>query len=110
MTQSPFDLWLEFDRWLPQEGRDLEENFFNQMVTLQSGKRYALNVWTFKYLSRAIHDCWNNGECLGGAYLIPPDLFVERLDRNLIERVVADLIARGGLQENLEVHDPLVDP
>jgi hypothetical protein len=40
-----------------------------------------------------------------GAYLPGPDLFVERLDRALIERPVADLIARGGLRKEWEILD-----
>lgn len=110
MPQNLFDLWLEFEHWLPHEDDDPEDDFFNMQVTLTGGKRYALNVWTFKFMARAVQDCRNTGECLGGAYLMPPDLFVERLDRGLIERVVADLIAHGSLREDLEVRDPLVDP
>jgi hypothetical protein len=37
--------------------------------------------------------------------LLPPDLFVHRLDRTLLERIVADLIAQGGLREEWEVLD-----
>ncbi len=107
MNQSQFDLWLEFEHWLPQDGDDPEDDCFNMLVTLASGKRYALNVWTFAFTARAEQDCRSSGECLGGAYVLPPDLFVQRLDRALIEHIVADLIATGKLQERWEVHNPL---
>ena len=107
--QHPFHLWLEFEHWLPREGDDPEMDFFNMQITLTGGMKYALNVWTFKFLPRAVEECRETGEHLSGAYLPAPDLFVERLDRALIERVVADLIAQGGLRKEWEIHDQSED-
>jgi len=97
MSDLGFELWPEFEQWMPQEGDDPEDDFFNMQVTLPGGRKYALNVWTFKYLSRAVRECRLNGEHLGGSYLPAPDLFVERLDRKLLENAIADLIAKDGL-------------
>ncbi len=105
MSERHFDLWLEFEHWVPQEGDDPEDEFFNMTVTLPEGKKYALNVWTYKYLSRAVQECRTSGEHLGGSYLPAPDLFVERLDRKLVEDVVGDLIARDGLSPQWEVQE-----
>jgi hypothetical protein len=105
MSERQFDLWLEFEHWLPQEDDDPENDFFNMTVTLPEGKKYALNVWTFKYLSRAVQECRMSGEHRSGSYLPAPDLFVERLNRRLLEDVVADLLARGGLSPQWEVQD-----
>src|ERR1700741_4190605 len=105
MSDLGFDLWLEFEHWMPQEGDDPADDFCNVQVTLPGGRRYALNVWTFKYLSRAVRECRSTGEHLGGSYLPAPDLFVERLDRQLREDVVADLVATGGLSPQWEVQD-----
>lgn len=105
MSERQFDLWLEFEHWVPQEGDNSEDDFFNVQVTLPGGRKYALNVWTFKYLSRAVRECGSTGEHLGGSYLPAPDLFVERLDRKLLEDIVADLIAKDGLLPQWEVQD-----
>lgn len=98
MTERDFDLWLEFELWRPPNQSDPEDDFFNMHVTLRDGKKYALNVWTHKYVLRAVQECRETGEGLHGSYLLPPDVFVERLDRELLEKVVADLIARGELK------------
>jgi hypothetical protein len=105
MADLDFTLWLEFEHWTAQEGDDPEDEVFNIQVTLPSGRRYALNVWTFQYLSRAVQECCSTEEHPGGSYLPAPDLFVERLDRKLLEDVVADLIAKDGLSPQWEVPD-----
>ena len=105
MADLGFDLWLEFEHCIPQGGEDPEDDFCNMQVTLVDGRKYALNVWTFKYLGRAVQECRSTGEHLGGSYLPAPDLFVERLKRKLLEDVVADLIAKGGLSPQWEVQD-----
>ncbi len=54
-------------------------------------------------MSRAIADDRDSGDRLAGKYLLPPDLFVERLDRGLLEAVISDLIARGEIREDWRV-------
>jgi hypothetical protein len=102
MADERFELWLEFEHWPPQESHDPEDDIFNMQIALRGGKKYALNVWTYKAIWRAVKECQDSGECLDGSYLEPPDLFVQRLDRKLLEQVVADLIAQGGLKEDWE--------
>jgi hypothetical protein len=105
MAAHRFKLWLEFEVWEPKADDDPEDDFFNMQITLDDEKKYALNVWTFKYLLRAVQDCRESGECLHGSYLTPPDLFVQRLDRGLLEQVVAELIADDELKEEWRVPD-----
>lgn len=62
------------------------------MISLPSGERYALNVWTYKILPRIVTRDRERDEPLGGKNLLPPDLFVERLERELLEEVVRHLI------------------
>lgn len=76
-----FELWLEFEHWVANEQDNPYNDFFNMHVILPDGKKYALNVWTFKYLEQAQCEAKDMGEFLGGQYLLAPDLFVERLDR-----------------------------
>lgn len=94
MAIQQFALWLEFEYW-EDDGSDPENDFFNMMVTLDGGATYALNVWTFKFFEqlRASDDCVRKG------YLTAPDLFVERLDRTLMEQVIASLIDTEGLRD-----------
>ncbi len=100
MSRTEFELWLEFELWQSVPEFDPADDFFNMTVKLTDGSEFALNVWTYKFLSRAITDCKESGEGLGGKYLFPPDLFVERLDRGLMEEIVSDLIARGQMKQH----------
>jgi hypothetical protein len=54
MAEVPtFDLWLEFEHTEPPPGDDPTDDFANVQVRLPDGRKYALNVWTFKFLHRA---------------------------------------------------------
>jgi hypothetical protein len=108
MTASvpSFELWLEFEHWQPTPEDDPADDFFNMIIRLEDGRRYALNVWTFAYFTRALAETRATGEALSGRYLLPPDVFVERLDRGLLEEVVADLLRNGGLREEWRASDP----
>lgn len=88
---------MEFSLWLETEHvvEDIDD-FCNVVVTLASGARYALNVWTFAFFDVARN---GGGElaspAMAGTYVLPPDLFVVDLTRPTIESVVADLVERG---------------
>ena len=100
MANAPeFDLWLEFEHTQPQPGDDPTDDFANVQVRLSDGRRYALNVWTFGFMRRARFP-WPYQEGVGEAaeYLLPPDLFVERLDRPMLERVVGRMLAAGEMR------------
>ena len=99
MSEMGFELWLEFEEWVAEAEDDPEDDFFNMKIRLASGSAYALNVWTYKFLERARRDDFHSREGLGGKYLLPPDLFVEKLDRALLEEVVSDLIRKDGLKQ-----------
>ena len=98
-TAPAFDLWLEFEHAQPQPGYDPADDFANVQVRLPDGRRYALNVWAFGFLRRARFP-WPYEEGVGepAEYLLPPDLFVERLDRPTLERVVARMLVAGELR------------
>jgi hypothetical protein len=96
MTSEPmFELWLEFEHWVPQPDDDPTDDFFNMQVILPDGRRYGLNVRTYKFLRRARYP-WPYQEGVGAPeeYLLAPDLFVERLDRELLERVVRGMLVK----------------
>jgi hypothetical protein len=95
-------LWLEFELF---SDRDPECDTSGMEITLASGKRYRLSVWTFGYLQVFVTGCREEGEpYLGGLYMVPPDLLVERMDRATIERVVNNLILEDELEAEWEVH------
>jgi hypothetical protein len=68
-------------------------------VRLPDGRRYALNVWTFRFLHRARFP-WPYEVKAGrpAEYVVAPDLFVERLDRPTLERVVRELLSHGEMK------------
>jgi hypothetical protein len=104
MNEPPFDLWLEFEWWKPQANDDPRTDFFNMKISLPNGKSYGLNVWTYDYFTVARQQHEVASDSLGAGYLIPPDLFVERLDRALLEHVVAALIRTNQLRDAWLIH------
>jgi hypothetical protein len=91
---QPVELWLEFEHTQTPPGCDPADDFANVQVRLPNGRRYALNVWTFRFLHRARFP-WPHETTNGqpAEYVVAPDLFVERLDRPTLERVVGELLA-----------------
>jgi hypothetical protein len=105
VISTNFSLWLEFEHWIASNEFDPECDGFNMKITLDTGEMYALNVWTYKLVERIYQTMVREDENLRGAYLLPPNLFVQRLDRNLIEAVVSELIKADNLQEVWRVHN-----
>ncbi|WP_456458998.1 hypothetical protein [Reichenbachiella sp.] len=102
-----FDLWLEFEETPGLE--DLTDDFANILVTLEDGRKYGINVWTFKYFNEAKKE-------EGELYIVPPDLFVAELTRDCIEQTISKLLDEGELEEllnpsvfNLNFLDPWWD-
>ena len=106
MSEQGFDLWLEIEQCDPAGAGDPEDDFCNIQFRLGDGRAYALNVWTFKFLERVRRGDAETGEGLSGKYLIPPDLFVEKLERGTLTEIVADLIRAHELKEEWLVREP----
>ncbi|XXX82470.1 hypothetical protein WMF30_27325 [Sorangium sp. So ce134] len=102
-SDRPFELWLEFEHWISPPDEDPTDGFFNMLIGLPDGTKYAVNVWTYKALESARREAAQQGESLFGRYLEAPDLFVERMDRPSLEAVVADMIASGRLRDSWRV-------
>jgi hypothetical protein len=99
-SQVQFDLWLEFEHCEPIAGGDPTDDFCNIQIRLPDGRRYALNVWTFKFLRRARYPWpYEVTEDKPAVYVVAPDLFVDRIDRALIESIVAELLATRQLKD-----------
>jgi hypothetical protein len=97
---TDFELWLEFETDPDQTANRATENFANIVITMSDGRRYCLNVWTFDFLPLARYS-WpyeKQADEVPAKYVIPPDLFVERLDRITIQAVVSDMVAAGELR------------
>lgn len=101
MGKIPFKLWLEFEESSPWD--NTEDDFANIGVDTLDGRRYGINVWTFKFLESAIKQDEENGENLNGLYQTPPDLFVKELSRECIEKSITDLLGKGNLEEQLNM-------
>ena len=95
----PFELWLEFEHTEPTPADDPSDDFANILILMPDGRKYALNVWTFEFMSRARFP-WpyekDSGEPV--EYLLPPDLFVAKLDRPTLERIVDSLLVRNEMK------------
>jgi len=106
MKEVPkFELWLEFEHWKPNPDDDVTDDCFNMQVTLPDGRRYALNVWTFKFLQRARYLGFHEeGVDAPEEYMVAPDLFVKRLDRGLLERVVLRMLVENEIKPEWLCH------
>ena len=83
----------------------VSNDFFNMTITLANGLKYALNVWTYSYLQSAKVEARKNNEHVDGIYMPAPDVFVEKLDRKLIEVMVDDMIRNNLIKEEWLVTD-----
>lgn len=97
--KTPFKLWLEFEESSPWD--NIENDFANIGVDTLDGRKYGINVWTYKFLESAIRLDKENGENLNGLYQTPPDLFVKELSRDCVEKSIADLLEKGNLEDSL---------
>ncbi len=79
----------------------MEDDFANIAVDTLDGRSYRINVWTYKFLERAVRHDRENDQNLNGLYLIPPDLFVRELSRDCIEKTISDLLESGNLEQIL---------
>jgi hypothetical protein len=117
MAEPAFELWLEFEAGIQDEGADpavysfdAENDFFTMIITLGSGERYKLNVWTYNYLQSARRQAEQGGENLKGAYLLTPDLLVRRCDRGELEAIVREMIRTGQLYDQWRMHSEYAPP
>ncbi|KIC90265.1 hypothetical protein [Flavihumibacter solisilvae] len=95
-----FKLWLEFEEVDPGNW-DIENDFCNIAVTLDDGRYYGINVWTYQFLKTAIDLDSKSGACRSGLYQVPPDLFVKALTRENIENAIEDILSKGDLEKVL---------
>ena len=84
-----FELWLETEHI----AEDITD-FCNVEVTLTSGERYGLNVWTYAFF-RSLDPRDTGGEV--------PDLLVADLSRTTITAGIVDLLIRDGIPAHYRV-------
>lgn len=95
-----FTLWLEFEEVDPNNW-DIENEFCNIHVTMEDGRQYGINIWTYRFLETAIDEDRKSGKNLDGLYQTPPDLFVKELTRTCIEQTIQDLLKIDDLEKVL---------
>lgn len=95
-----FTLWLEFEEADPANW-DKENEFCNIHVDMEDGRHYGLNVWTYKFLEKAVEEDKKTGQNLNGLYQKPPDLFVKELTRECIQKTIEDLLRIDDLEKVL---------
>lgn len=97
-----FTLWLEFEHVEHDYPVDPYKDFFNCVIRTEDGRDCALNVWTFGVVGEFVEHDRASGKNLSGRYMLPPDLLVEKVDRDLMEEVVRELLESGDLEEKLD--------
>lgn len=97
MKSIQYTLWLEFEHTLPLD--DKFNDFANISVTLEDGRAYGINVWTYEFLKTAFDLDIKDGK--SGAFQIPPDLFVKELSRECIQNTIEELLNQGNLEDLL---------
>ena len=106
-SKGNFYLRLEFEECVPIQENDPSNDFFMMSIIFESGLKYELEVWTFKYLLTEVKDDlekdYDRKLTLAGKYLKPPDLFIEKMDRELIESIVLHMIENDELLETWKV-------
>lgn len=100
MSDLPFKLWLEFELYMSEDGYDPTTDFFNMCIIFPTGKKYALNVWTYNFFIEVFHKEKKLDSSIQGRYNHAPDLFIEYCDRKLIEAIVSDIINKKELSDN----------
>ena len=95
-----FEIWLEFET-VDYSNSDMKNEATNIKVKLANGRKYGINVWTFKFLETIIKKDKTTGDNLRGLYQSPPDLFVEELTRHCIEQTIDDILRKGELEDFL---------
>jgi len=94
-----FKLWLEYEDSDDPKQWDLENDMINIHILVEEGSKYALTVCTFKFIETARKKDEKNGANLSGKYSYAPDLLVDSLKREDIEKVVNDMIEKEGLPD-----------
>ena len=106
-----FKLWLEFEE-VDAGNWDSRNDFCNIHVDLPDGRHYGINVWTYRFLQTSIEHDKATGNQLNGRYQVPPDLLVQELTRDCLEKVIADILEKGDLEKvlNPSVYSPAEKP
>ena len=97
---NEFKLWLEFEEVDPGNW-DILNDFCNIHVDLKDGRHYGITVWTYEYFQTSILEHKKEGKNLNGIYQVPPDLFVQELTRDCIEKAISDLLKIDDLEKVL---------
>jgi len=75
------------------------------LVMFRDGRKYLLKVWTYAYLDQMAR---RNVPGDAKLYLIPPDLLLRRLERNLLEEALRVALEREEIDFSDDVA-PLAD-
>lgn len=77
-------------------------------VYFADGRRYVATFFTLANLQSIMLKHRATGECAGGLYLWASDMIVvERIDRETVERTVADLIQSGEFEKAFDGPHPI---
>ena len=91
------EVWLEFEEWSEKQDDNPRDEAFIMEIVLSDRRKFALNVWTYAHIETARSKPGLESSELHGKYVVGPDIFVEKMDRELLEKVAQDLLDTGEL-------------
>ena len=94
MAES-FTLWLEFEAYDETEERE----YCNIQITVGETK-YALNIWTYNFVVQQFREKNTTPK-----YEIAPDLIVDRITRENLQKIVSKMLEEDELRPEWVVHD-----
>jgi hypothetical protein len=80
-------VWIEHEE--EPDSSQPDRDFFNVVVTLRDGSRYALNVWSMSYVRERCEQ--------SPPFILPPDLIVSSPDRLELLRVLTAIVEEDAL-------------
>lgn len=90
-----YTVWIEAEQWGAGEWMPLDTNC-DVIVTRADGSVWTATLFTFENLLSLRKRYQKSGECLAGQYQWAANMIiVERVTREAVESVVADLFANG---------------
>jgi hypothetical protein len=90
-----YSLWMESEDWAAGEWNPAD-SYTDVIVTFDDGSRWVATFFSYANIRSLTEKNMQTGECLSGAYFRASDMIlIEEISRQLIEAVVAHVIAAG---------------
>jgi hypothetical protein len=107
-VSEPFTIWIEAEHWGAGEWMPLDTNS-DVTVTRADGSLWTATFFTFENVNSLRKKYQRSGECLSGRYVWSTNMIiVDRLTRESVESIVADLLSSGEFESAFDGPHPAV--